>query len=59
MWVFMLWLSNIFSAYFNDLGVGCQATDLDVSPGAFQQLADMSLGRVTVTWAWLDPTPTP
>ncbi|MCJ1333233.1 hypothetical protein MMC10_009927 [Thelotrema lepadinum] len=42
-----------------DRCVGCQATDLDVSPGAFQQLADMSLGRVTVTWAWLDPTPTP
>ena len=40
------------------IGVGCQPTDLDVSPGAFKQLADPSLGRVEVTWAWLSPVPT-
>lgn len=38
-------------------GVGCQPTDLDVSPGAFKQLADPALGRVEVTWAWLPPVP--
>ncbi|KAI9827409.1 MAG: hypothetical protein M1819_006950 [Sarea resinae] len=41
-----------------DRCVGCAATDLDLSPGAFDQLADPSLGRVDVTWAWLSPTPT-
>jgi hypothetical protein len=41
-----------------DLGVGCKATDIDVSPGAFKQLADPSLGRVEATWAWLPPVPT-
>ncbi|CAF9942003.1 MAG: hypothetical protein ALECFALPRED_009438 [Alectoria fallacina] len=41
-----------------DRCVGCQATDLDVSPGAFKQLADATLGRVEVTWAWLPPVPT-
>lgn len=35
------------------IGVGCQATDLDVSPSAFAQLADPGLGRVTTNWAWL------
>ena len=39
-------------------GVGCEPTDIDVSPGAFKQLADPSLGRVEVTWAWLPPVPT-
>lgn len=34
-------------------GVGCKATDIDVAPAAFKKLADMDLGRVTVTWAWL------
>lgn len=35
-------------------GVGCQPTDLDVSPGAFNQLADPDLGRVhDMSWAWL------
>jgi expansin (peptidoglycan-binding protein) len=41
-----------------DRCVGCQPTDLDVSTGAFTQLADMAAGRVTVTWAWLEPVPT-
>lgn len=41
-----------------DRCIGCQPTDLDVSPGAFKQLADPSLGRVEVTWAWLPPVPT-
>ncbi|PLB40701.1 RlpA-like double-psi beta-barrel domain-containing protein [Aspergillus candidus] len=37
-----------------DRCVGCAATDLDVSPGVFTNLADMDLGRVLVQWAWLD-----
>jgi len=41
-----------------DLGVGCKVTDIDVSPGAFKQLADPNLGRVEATWAWLPPVPT-
>ncbi|MCJ1309958.1 hypothetical protein MMC25_003619 [Agyrium rufum] len=36
-----------------DRCTGCQPTDLDVSPGAFSQLADQALGRVTVNWAWI------
>ncbi|MCJ1371784.1 hypothetical protein MMC20_003003 [Loxospora ochrophaea] len=40
-----------------DRCVGCAPTDLDLSPGAFSQLANPALGRVTVTWAWLSPTP--
>lgn len=43
----------------NEVGTGCKPTDLDVSIGVFQQLADPVRGRVTVTWAWLSPTPTP
>jgi len=39
------------------LGVGCKPTDIDVSLGAFKQLADPALGRVKVTWAWLPPIP--
>ncbi|MCJ1402156.1 hypothetical protein MMC11_005375 [Xylographa trunciseda] len=41
-----------------DRCTGCAPTDLDVSPGAFDQLADPAKGRVDVTWAWLSPTPT-
>ena len=37
-----------------DRCTGCQPQDLDVSPGAFGRLASMDLGRVRVTWAWLD-----
>ncbi|KAL2037083.1 hypothetical protein N7G274_010210 [Stereocaulon virgatum] len=40
-----------------DRCVGCKPTDIDVSPGAFKQLADSNLGRVVVTWAWLPPVP--
>lgn len=37
-----------------DRCVGCQERDLDVSITAFEKLADVNLGRVTVTWSWLD-----
>ncbi len=37
-----------------DRCVGCKSTDIDVTTSAFQQLADIDLGRVTVTWSWLD-----
>lgn len=40
-----------------DRCVGCQANDIDVSPGAFKRLADPALGRTEVSWAWLPPTP--
>jgi expansin (peptidoglycan-binding protein) len=33
------------------LGVGCAPGDIDVSPAAFAQLADMAEGRVDVTWS--------
>lgn len=36
-----------------DRCTGCSETDLDLSPKAFQQLADMDQGRVTGDWAWL------
>lgn len=36
-------------------GVGCAATDIDLSPGAFGRLADPVQGRVVGTWAWLEP----
>ncbi|MCJ1354058.1 MAG: hypothetical protein MMC33_004045 [Icmadophila ericetorum] len=42
-----------------DRCTGCAPTDLDVSLGVFSQLANPAQGRVTVTWAWLSPTPTP
>ncbi|KAF2098568.1 hypothetical protein NA57DRAFT_56225 [Rhizodiscina lignyota] len=41
-----------------DRCVGCQPTDLDVSTGAFDQLAPEPSGRVDVTWAWLSPQAT-
>ena len=41
-----------------DRCTGCQPTDLDVSTGAFQQLAPIPSGRVDVTWAWLSPQAT-
>lgn len=40
------------------IGTGCAATDLDVSPGAFDQVAARASGRVSVTWAWLSATAT-
>jgi expansin (peptidoglycan-binding protein) len=33
---------------------GCQQGDLDLSPQAFQQIADLSAGRVTITWHEVD-----
>lgn len=36
-----------------DRCVGCKAEDLDLSLGAFEQVADEALGRVTGSWAWL------
>lgn len=35
-----------------DRCVGCSDTSLDFSPTAFQQLADESLGRISITWDW-------
>jgi len=37
-----------------DRCTGCKLYDLDFSPTAFEGMADMSLGRVDVTWAFLD-----
>ncbi len=33
-----------------DLCAGCQAGDIDLSPQAFEQIADTTLGRVPITW---------
>ncbi|MCJ1393716.1 hypothetical protein MMC18_006592 [Xylographa bjoerkii] len=41
-----------------DRCTGCAPTDLDVSPSAFDQLANPAKGRVDVTWAWISPAPT-
>ncbi|KAG2118444.1 RlpA-like double-psi beta-barrel-protein domain-containing protein-containing protein [Suillus clintonianus] len=35
-----------------DRCTGCALQDLDFSPSAFTQLADESLGRIDITWAW-------
>ncbi|KAH0838364.1 RlpA-like double-psi beta-barrel-protein domain-containing protein-containing protein [Lanmaoa asiatica] len=35
-----------------DRCTGCQITDLDFSPSAFNALADPSLGRINITWVW-------
>lgn len=40
-----------------DAGVGCKATDIDVSPGVFAKLANIDQGRVLVQWAWLEDAP--
>lgn len=37
-----------------DRCTGCSPTDLDLSPAAFEKLADKDEGRVTGTWSWLD-----
>lgn len=37
-----------------DRCTGCKLYDLDFSPTAFSMMADISLGRVDVTWAFLD-----
>ncbi|KAF8314271.1 barwin-like endoglucanase, partial [Clavulina sp. PMI_390] len=31
----------------------CAEFDLDLSPSAFSDLADESLGRIPITWTWL------
>ncbi|KAL4980281.1 RlpA-like double-psi beta-barrel-protein domain-containing protein-containing protein [Aspergillus desertorum] len=36
---------------------GCSVDDLDVSSSVFEELGDLTEGRVTVEWAWLDKTP--
>ncbi|KAF1998820.1 hypothetical protein P154DRAFT_244743 [Amniculicola lignicola CBS 123094] len=36
-----------------DRCTGCEPTDIDVAPEIFKKLADPTLGRVLVTWAWL------
>jgi len=33
---------------------GCQPTDLDLSPSAFDMLAREAEGRVVGTWQWLE-----
>ncbi|OLN86231.1 Papain inhibitor [Colletotrichum chlorophyti] len=37
-----------------DRCTGCKPTDLDLSPAAFDRLANRDEGRVTGTWSWLD-----
>lgn len=37
-----------------DRCTGCEPTDLDLSIGAFEQLALQGSGRVVGSWAWLD-----
>ncbi|KAI4273647.1 MAG: hypothetical protein LQ337_004485 [Flavoplaca oasis] len=32
---------------------GCKANDIDLSPAAFNQLAEAAEGRVKVTWEWM------
>ncbi|RLV93214.1 hypothetical protein JA1_002649 [Spathaspora sp. JA1] len=36
-----------------DRCVGCAPDDLDLSPVAFDQIADPALGRIELTWQWL------
>ncbi|KAI1471807.1 RlpA-like double-psi beta-barrel-protein domain-containing protein-containing protein [Daldinia caldariorum] len=36
-----------------DRCVGCAATDLDLSPAVFEQLAPLGAGRVVGSWAWV------
>lgn len=35
------------------VGEGCKANDIDLSPAAFNQLAEAAEGRVKVTWEWM------
>lgn len=37
-----------------DRCTGCKSTDIDVSLSVFNRLADEDLGRVEVTWSWLE-----
>ncbi len=36
---------------------GCQLSDLDLSPAAFNDIASLSLGRIDVTWILNEPIP--
>ncbi|KAI0056731.1 hypothetical protein BV25DRAFT_1547221 [Artomyces pyxidatus] len=49
------------TAYYQDNAVtvtvmdeceGCDTDDLDFSPAAFSQLADLSVGRIDITWSF-------
>jgi hypothetical protein len=40
-----------------DRCVGCAARDLDVTEDTFAKLADVTLGRVTMEWSWLEGVP--
>ncbi|KAJ5752597.1 hypothetical protein N7520_009514 [Penicillium odoratum] len=40
-----------------DRCVGCAETDLDVTETAFEKLANIPQGRVTMEWAWLEKSP--
>lgn len=33
---------------------GCAENDLDFSPSAFSQIADQGLGRIDITWEWVN-----
>lgn len=33
---------------------GCAENDLDFSPSAFSEIADQSLGRIDITWEWVN-----
>lgn len=35
-----------------DRCVGCARDDLDLSPAAFEKIADKDLGRINLTWQW-------
>jgi hypothetical protein len=35
-----------------DRCTGCKITDLDMSPSAFNTLANPSLGRIDISWDW-------
>ncbi|KAK5163260.1 uncharacterized protein LTR77_010846 [Saxophila tyrrhenica] len=41
-----------------DRCTGCEPDDIDTTLGAFEKLAEQDLGRVDVTWAWLEPVAT-
>lgn len=40
-----------------DRCVGCAETDLDVTEAAFEKVASIPQGRVTMEWAWLEKSP--
>lgn len=37
-----------------DRCVGCAHDDLDLSPSAFEKIADKDLGRINLTWEWVE-----